>query len=319
MATPLARCSRRAGQDPFLFCVKLAPRDAWPPPPLGYDVCVMIDDLPKAVLAVFLTLLVVTGVWTWRDRRSLAAAAVRRLWRPPARRWLVVLAAIIIFAAVAEDAVHRERREALLQIDQDARVLLKTDAAALGPVAKTISRITGPWLAPAILAAMLILALTGRRREALVVGLGTLSSWAMAGILKVTLGVPRPRAGLVDGVYTSFGFPSGHTLVTLVACGLLAWAFARHASSTWRAAALAATVFATAATGISRVVLDAHWLSDVLGSFAFGVVWLNLVIRLGEHAMGVAPGHRVLGRRSDAAFVSQAATPESPPSGGAPT
>jgi membrane-associated phospholipid phosphatase len=43
-----------------------------------------------------------------------------------------------------------------------------------------------------------------------------------------------------------------------------------------------------AGAGISRVVLDAHWLSDVIAGLALGVIWLNAVLLAVAHARNPA-------------------------------
>jgi hypothetical protein len=257
----------------------------------------MLEDIPKTVLAVLTVALAAAGTWTWLDRRSRAAAAARRLWQPPARGWLVVLLASVVFTVLAEDAVKAEHQELVIQLNQYARAALKTDDRVVRPVAATISRLTGPGLFPVVLGAVAVLALRRRLREGLVVAIGTLSAWGVSGLLKLALGVPRPRAKLVGAVYSSFGFPSGHALVTLVALGLIAWAFLRRAARAAQASAAVATALVTAVTGLARVIVDAHWLSDVLGGIAFGIVWLALAVRVGRHVLDEASASQV-SRRS---------------------
>ena len=125
--------------------------------------------------------------------------------------------------------------------------------------------------------AALALGLARRWRDAWVVLLGASGAWAVSGILKLGFGVPRPRARIPWDLLSSFGFPSGHALVTLAACGLLAWSCARGAGGGTRLALGLACVAIAVGAGVSRIILNAHWPSDVLGGLAFGTAWLNLV------------------------------------------
>lgn len=102
-------------------------------------------------------------------------------------------------------------------------------------------------------------------------------------------------------------FPSGHSSTAAAfyaaAALLLAWGRPR-----WVRIALAATAVGLAvAVASSRVLLDVHWLSDVIGGLALGWAWFALcaiafggrLLRFGapvEAASGKAPrvgGHRV--------------------------
>ena len=50
----------------------------------------------------------------------------------------------------------------------------------------------------------------------------------------------------------------------------------------------------TALVGISRVYLGAHWTTDVIGDWAFGVFWLAVVVT----GWTVVTRHPVAGRES---------------------
>jgi len=83
---------------------------------------------------------------------------------------------------------------------------------------------------------------------------------------------PRPDwAGAAGG----FSFPSGHTTAATLGAGLLAWAFARHLSSTPARRGVVAGALAVAlVVGWSRVWLGVHWPTDVLGAWLFAGMWL---------------------------------------------
>jgi membrane-associated phospholipid phosphatase len=147
--------------------------------------------------------------------------------------------------------------------------------------ATVLSRLTGEGLIAAVAVVAIALLATRRRLEAWVLVLGTIAAWLTSLALKVAFGVPRPRA------YATFrsghaGFPSGHALVSLVACGLIAWALGRRCSRRLRLALFTLAIVVAAGSALSRLVLDAHWLSDAVAGLAFGAVWLNVAIVLGE-------------------------------------
>lgn len=101
-------------------------------------------------------------------------------------------------------------------------------------------------------------------------------------ILKRTFERTRPahEAGLPDA--HGWSFPSGHTSGAVVAYGVLAYVLMRTLPRRWH---LPVAMLATAlvfAVGWSRIVLEAHFASDVLGAFASGIAWLALVVTIAE-------------------------------------
>lgn len=226
--------------------------------------------VPGIALAALVLVLSLAGVWAALDRR-------------PDRRILCLacaLAAAAVFALIAVEAQRRDRPNPVLLFDLFARDGLMGASAARGwrPVARAVSRLTGEGLAVLVLLAALALALTRRRRDAAFVLVGAAGAWAVSGLLKLGFGVPRPRARIPWDLFSSFGFPSGHALVTLAASGLLAWSVARGAGAGARLALALACVAVAVGAGAARVVLNAHWPSDILGGLAFGAAWLNLVV-----------------------------------------
>jgi undecaprenyl-diphosphatase len=57
-------------------------------------------------------------------------------------------------------------------------------------------------------------------------------------------------------------------------------ALALTAGTRWHRAAAAGAVLLSLLVGISRVMLGVHWPSDVIGGWAFGMLWVLLTLRL---------------------------------------
>src|SRR5262249_59412185 len=94
---------------------------------------------------------------------------------------------------------------------------------------------------------------------------------------------------------------SGHTTGATIFFGLVAYLVAREVRSwPWRVLSVVLAIVAILFIGFSRIYLEAHYLSDVLGGFGVGVVWLS----------GVVTGMGTLRRRRE---ELDAAEPRPPP------
>ena len=110
--------------------------------------------------------------------------------------------------------------------------------------------------------------------------------------LKLLIDRPRPSGDLIDvqQTFSGLSFPSGHALTAMVLFGLLFY-LAPHIASRKRSVFLLRTVFASMILlmGLSRVYLGAHWPSDVLGGFVFGVLIVLLLVSLHQRLIYVPP------------------------------
>lgn len=114
--------------------------------------------------------------------------------------------------------------------------------------------------------------------------------WRTAAFWAATVGVAQGLVGLfaliasrarpID-LYSGFGhyaFPSGHATSSIIIYGFLAYLIAWRRSTLTRTLIPIITAVGIALIGISRLYLGAHWLSDVLAGWCFGIAWLALAI-----------------------------------------
>ena len=110
------------------------------------------------------------------------------------------------------------------------------------------------------------------------------SSQEMVSGLKDVFGRIRPPTGMVER--ESLSFPSGHQSGTTAVMTLLGFASVRHR---WKPTlVIVAGVLLVIVTALSRMFLDMHWLSDVIGGsfigaamgFAFAILYELLTIRV---------------------------------------
>lgn len=118
-----------------------------------------------------------------------------------------------------------------------------------------------------------VLWFTSRRRHALLI----LMSPAIIGVgdvLKWIIGRPRPSVAMVAQLTElgSSSFPSGHVVwaTTLVVCLLVLVDLKQRLH--FRVAFWTVLLAFALLTGLSRIYLGTHWLSDVIGGYSFGVL-----------------------------------------------
>ena len=124
-------------------------------------------------------------------------------------------------------------------------------------------------------------AICRRRVDALIVLLS--GAPVLAGFfLKEAVGRARPEFFITGAEPTSLSFPSGHSLFAMVFGGLLIVMVGELCKPVRLRRAVQVTVgLLILAVGASRVYLGAHWPSDVVGGYLFGImallglVWLR--------------------------------------------
>jgi undecaprenyl-diphosphatase len=96
------------------------------------------------------------------------------------------------------------------------------------------------------------------------IGLGSLARY----LLHLIVARPRPSAPHIHVHGTAF--PSGHTTAAALLFGTAAAEI--HRPWAWAAAAVAVS-----SVGASRVILRAHWLTDVIAGIAFAGGWMTAI------------------------------------------
>ncbi len=151
----------------------------------------------------------------------------------------------------------------------------------------------GKWefLAPAMLL-LLAWSRTARRRWWLWCALLPLSG-AIEQLFKLLVGRPRPRG-------FHWGFPSGHVTAAATFAVLLVYLLSRERGSpAARATLLVLAVALIGSVGFARIILNAHWPSDVFGGFLLGAgcaaagAWWDASHPPGEHARPRTAGDAV--------------------------
>ncbi len=86
----------------------------------------------------------------------------------------------------------------------------------------------------------------------------------------------RTRPEHLHGFASAHGwsFPSGHSSGSFIVYGLLAYLIVIHSTPRFHVPVAAVAMMLIVCVGFSRVVLQVHYFSDVLGGYAFGAAWV---------------------------------------------
>jgi len=214
------------------------------------------------------------------------------------QRWgivLLVCAVALYLAAAVSLTVEASDHDALEGDVAVATAVQDTSAPGLSTIVHSLNWFGKP-IPLAVLAGCISVALVFTRRpwEALLV-LPTTFSHAINHFLKVTAESPRPTEQYVRITDPSagFGFPSGHTMATVVFCCVIAyvaWRVINH--RTLRLAVQALAVAIVFGIGFSRIYSGAHWPSDVLGGVMWGMFYTAIMVAIFHRARPMAQCRR---------------------------
>jgi undecaprenyl-diphosphatase len=151
-----------------------------------------------------------------------------------------------------------------LPLDAALRDTLLGWASPLVLKAMRVINYAGDWrmLGPGLL---LLLLVSGRARARWWLWLGLMAAAPLAEwAVKHAIGRPRPED-------LSLGFPSGHATAAGAFCGAVLYLAGGLPSPGLRLAVRAAALAAALLVAVARVMLRAHWPSDVLAGVALGL------------------------------------------------
>lgn len=217
---------------------------------------------------------------------ALATAAGHRIGAQPALTLVLAVGVAVAFlmaflVARVYDAVTEHDGIASLDVPfLDTAMRLRNpglDAFAAG-----IAYLFGPVGMPCMAVAAIVV-LTLRRRSwtplILVAGAG-IGSLLMTIAGKDIIGRHRPPlADAVPPFEYSPSFPSGHTLNATVIAGVVGYLLWLHRRAlVAKVLCVVVPVVIAVVVGLTRVLLGAHWFTDVVAGWLLGAAWLALVV-----------------------------------------
>lgn len=205
----------------------------------------------------------------------------------------ISLGALWLFGGVTEDVINHDP---LTMVDLRVASWFRAHATPLGDAVGGFFSTIGSPAGMTLLALAVAAVLAWRRRWTVLSG--WVAAFGGAGLLTAAIKriIQRPRPiGAERFLHgTSFSFPSGHALGSLVGFGMLGylliafWGPARR----HRAITGVLTSMLVVAIGLSRLYLAVHFLSDVVAGYAAGLLWLAACITGVEIALrqrGLSP------------------------------
>jgi undecaprenyl-diphosphatase len=128
----------------------------------------------------------------------------------------------------------------------------------------------------------------GTRRPVTLLAAAYGGAFVLSQTVRWLTGRARPPLTLAVAHFAGHSFPSGHATDATAVYGMLALVVAASTPrwtrkvSVWAGAVSIATLI-----GITRLYLGAHWLTDVLGGWALGTLWLLVVAAAAQAVAGV--------------------------------
>jgi membrane-associated phospholipid phosphatase len=190
--------------------------------------------------------------------------------------FLIAFTAAVLFVALL--LLVTSSSPALLRLDRGAANNLHRYALSHSGFTSTMRALSNSgktlvWFAVTVLVAGWLL-WRRLRRLAIFVVATVVGSTLLNNAVKLV--VHRARPHLSDPVAVAAGksFPSGHAQAAIVGYGVLLAVFLPIIARRWRVLAAAVAVLMVLLIGFSRIALGVHYLSDVIGAYLIGTVWL---------------------------------------------
>lgn len=127
--------------------------------------------------------------------------------------------------------------------------------------------------------AAVALALLKEKRKLTFLIIGVAGGELFYTAFKLLLHRTRPDIGFSLILRNGYAFPSGHAVMSLIFYGMIGYGFFKILKNRWLKLPL--IILATVLIfliGFSRIYLGAHWVSDILAGWAFGIAFLVLLI-----------------------------------------
>lgn len=187
---------------------------------------------------------------------------------------------LLILLAIAKLSNEVLQQEAFVFDTTTLLWIHQFSSPSLDAVMLTITRLGNPSIVvPGSIISFTLLWWQHHRQEAYLFAVNCLGGAVLANGLKLIFNKPRPQLWPQLITETTFSYPSGHALGSMVFYGFLAYLLARlYPQGAVIIYGLATLVIS--AIGCSRLYLGVHWPTDIIGGYGIGFLWLSICITM---------------------------------------
>lgn len=198
-------------------------------------------------------------------------ATISRALPSPLLALVVLLAALVIGFGLGIVV----RGPNVLDIDAEITAAIQRSGGGAIELLADAGNLIGSTAGAAVVIVVAIAIAAAKRATPELVFLSTMLVLRLLGTqLKPIFASPRPtdEFATIIATFDGTGYPSGHALTaSTMALGLSVIAWRRIPSRRWSMAAMVALMVLGLVIGWARVWSGAHWASDVIGGYVFGV------------------------------------------------
>ncbi len=188
--------------------------------------------------------------------------------------FILFMACLLLFVYIADESVLENENAFDLQIMKWVAAHSSVQLIRIMSVVTFFGSSTFLFVATALLAGYYFY--TRHWHYGMVILIISISSTGIMFLLKQFFKRQRPLHPYGKSL-ANYSFPSGHSVSSFIFCSILAYLFWHtKASKAVRIAGACAFMFCSLLIGISRIVLNYHFATDVIAGFSFSLAWVLL-------------------------------------------
>lgn len=185
---------------------------------------------------------------------------------------LLFITCLLVFAYIADENVLENNKV----FDEKVIVCVATHSTPMLVQVMQIITFFGSsyFLLPAYIALIVFFLWKKEKAYAIDIAIIAVSSTAAMFLLKEIFKRHRPLLP-VGKTLMSYSFPSGHSVSSFIFCSVLAYlVWMSPIKKIWKYIIAFLLLLFAAVIGLSRIVLNVHYATDVIAGFCFGIVWV---------------------------------------------
>lgn len=120
-----------------------------------------------------------------------------------------------------------------------------------------------------------------RKKDSLILFVSLASGYILEQLIKIIVQRERPATQLVEEL--SYSFPSGHAVFSVILFSLLIYFYKNEIKNQFhKKMFILSNILLILLVGFSRIYLNVHWFTDVIGGFFLGLFILSTILFVSE-------------------------------------